>query len=153
MGRTCDRSFVQREVIGDWRFPHSKTIEDMRFMRQILPNIRLEAHTSEKLYFYTVRQNNTSFVYARTFINSYERAEEYQSRYEEACSKYPEYKETLLTKSTTFACGSMRILLKEKKGNSEEYRKMLQFLKKNRKSITALKKLPVKYKLFLIMAR
>ena len=38
---------------------------------------------SEKLYFYTVRQNNTSFVYARTFINSYERAEEYQSRYEE----------------------------------------------------------------------
>jgi len=47
----------------------------------------------------------------------------------------------------------MRILLKEKKGNSEEYRKMLQFLKKNKKSITALKKLPVKYKLFLIMAR
>ena len=151
-GHVTDRLF-KREVIGDCRFPHSKTIEDMRFMRQILPNIRLEAHTSEKLYFYTVRQNNTSFVYARTFINSYERAEEYQSRYEEACSKYPEYKETLLTKSTTFACGSMRILLKEKKGNSEEYRKMLQFLKKNRKSITALKKLPVKYKLFLIMAR
>lgn len=49
-GHVTDRLF-KREVIGDWRFPHSKTIEDMRFMRQILPNIRLEAHTSEKLYF------------------------------------------------------------------------------------------------------
>lgn len=147
-----DRLF-KREVIGDVRFPHSKTIEDMRFMRQILPNIRLEAHTSEKLYFYTVRQDNTSFVYARTFINSYERAEEYQSRYEEACSKYPEYKETLLIKSTTFACGSIRILLKENKKESEEYRKMLQFLKKNKKSIVALKKIPIKYKLFLMVVR
>ena len=148
-GHVTDRLF-KRTVIGDYRFPHSKTIEDMRFMRLILPSINIEAHTNEKLYFYTVRQDNTSFVYARTFINSYERAEEYQSRYEEARSKYPEYKEMLLIKSTTFACGCIRILLKEKKRNSDECQKMVSFLSKYKREIVVQKKLPIKYKLFLL---
>lgn len=151
-GHVTDRLF-RREVIGDNRFPHSKTIEDMRFMRLILSNINMEAHTNEMLYFYTVRQNNTSFVYARTFVNSYERAEEYQSRYIEACVKWPEYKELLLTKSTTFACGSIRILLKENKKNTDEYKKMIQFLKKYKNEILQNKNISIKYKLFVLLVR
>lgn len=148
-GHVTDRLF-RREVIGNVRFSYSKTIEDMIFMRQILPNIGTEAHTSEKLYFYTVRQDNTSFVQARTFVSSYERAKEYQSRYEEACDRYPDYKELLLLKSTTFACGSIRLMIKQHMKNSAEYKEMLGFLKNNKSNIMQLKELPIKYKFFLL---
>lgn len=122
-------------------------------MRLILDNIEKEAHTDEKLYFYTVRNDNTSYVYAKTFVNSYERAEEYQSRYIEAKEHYPSYCDVLLEKSTTFACGTIRILLKKKKRDSVEYRKMKSFLKANRNEIRCLKGLPLKYKIFAMVMR
>lgn len=146
-GHVTDRLF-RRELIGDFRFPISKTIEDTRFIRQLLPNVSCEASTNERLYYYTVREDNTSFRYAKTFINSYERAEEYQSRYEEAIGKHPDYLDILLVKSTTFACGSMRILLSEKKKNSEEYERMKDFLKRHKKEIMHNPGLGIKYKLF-----
>lgn len=43
------------------------------------PRPPLTYHTKEKLYFYTIRENNTSFRYAINHVNAYERAEEYQS--------------------------------------------------------------------------
>lgn len=117
-GHVTDRLF-RRELIGDARFPHSKTIEDMRFMRILLPRIRREVATDEKLFFYTIRPDNTSKVYARTHVNAYERAEEFQSRYEEACERYPQYCPTLLHKSSTFACSAMKTLLLSKKKKSD----------------------------------
>lgn len=147
-GHVTDRLF-KREVIGDVRFPVSKTIEDMRFMRMILNNIHSEAYTSEKLYFYTVREDSTSFVYARSFINACERAKEYQSRYMEAVDKYPEYLDILLQKATTFSCGTMNILKGKRK--SDEYIEMKRFIKLNKHNILALPNLSIKYKLFALL--
>lgn len=75
-----DRIF-RRELVGEARFPNSKTIEDMRFMHLILPRIQREVSTDETLFFYTIRKNNTSKVYARTYMNAYERAVDFQIRY------------------------------------------------------------------------
>lgn len=147
-GHVTDRLF-RRELIGEARFPHSKTIEDMRFMRIILPQIKREVSTDEKLYFYTIREDNTSKVYAKTYINAYERAEEFQSRYIEALEIYPEYCELLLYKSTTFACSAMKLLLHERQKGSADYLKMHDFLKKYKKDILSLEMLDFKYKFFI----
>lgn len=147
-GHVTDRLF-RRELIGDARFPHSKTIEDMRFMRILLPGIRREVATDEKLFFYTIRPDNTSKVYARTFVNAYERAEEFQSRYEEALERYPQYCPVLLYKSSVFACSAMKALLHGKEKKSPEYGKMRDFLKRHKKDILKLEKLDWKYKLFI----
>lgn len=149
-GHVTDRLF-RREIIGDARFPHSKTIEDMRFMRILLPKIKREVATDEKLFFYTIRPDNTSKVYARTHINAYERAEEFQSRYVEALKLHPEYCELLLLKSTIFACSAMKSLKCAKKKETQEYRKMHNFLITYKKDIGALKNLNWKYKLFVFV--
>lgn len=149
-GHVTDRLF-KKSVIGDRRFPVSKSIEDMRFMREILIHIRKEAHTNEKLYYYTVREDNTSFLMARTYVNTYERAEEYQSRYEEAMIKYPEYCDNLLSKATSFGCGAMRKLMEMHMKDSNEYKKMRSFVKKHKKSILSLKGLSMKYKVFVMV--
>lgn len=146
-GHVTDRLF-KRELIGKNRFPQSKTIEDMRFIRLLLPNVTGEAHVNEKLYYYTVRDDNTSFRYAKTFVNSYERAEEYQSRYEEAIEKNPDYLDILLPKATTFACGSMKILRSEHKKDSNEYNRMKAFLKDHKHEILKNKGIAIKYKIF-----
>ena len=149
-GHVTDRLF-RREIIGESRFPHSKTIEDMRFMRLTLPRINREVATDEKLFFYTIRENNTSKVYAKTYVNAYERAEEFQSRYVEALDRYPAYCDLLLRKSTTFACSAMKSLIREKQKKTEEYRKMAAFLKNYRKDILSLKTLSMKHKLFVFI--
>ncbi len=149
-GHVTDRLF-KSNTIGDARFPHSKTIEDMRFMRKILGRIEKEVVTSSKLFFYTVREDNTSFVYAKNHVNSYERAEEYQGRYYEAKDKYPQYMEELLLKSTTFACGTMKILIKQHGKRSREYRKMKAFLHENKASILRLNSLGIRYKVFVAL--
>lgn len=146
-GHVTDRLFC-RELIGDARFPHSRTIEDMRFMRILLPRIRREVVTDEKLFFYTIRADNTSKVYARTYVNAYERAEEFQSRYEEALERYPQYCGTLLYKSAAFACSAMKSLLRMGRMASPEYRKMRAFLKCHKRDIMKLEQLDWKYKVF-----
>lgn len=149
-GHVTDRLF-RREVIGITRFPYSKTIEDMRFMREILPRIKREVSTNEKLFFYTIRENNTSKVYARTYINAYERAEEFQSRYCEALEKYPQYCDLLLCKATSFSCSAMKALLHEKKKNTAEFKKMHAFVKKYKKDILKQGGVHLKYKLFILV--
>lgn len=149
-GHVTDRLF-RREIIGDERFPYSKTIEDMRFMRMLLPRIRREVSTNEKLFFYTIREDNTSKVYARTFVNAYERAIEFQSRYEEALEKYPQYCELLLKKAGSFSCSAMKSLLREKKKETQEYNVLCDFLKKNKKDILKLNDLAFRYKLFVLV--
>lgn len=146
-GHVTDRLF-RRELIGEERFPYSKTIEDMRFMRIILPRIRREVATDEKLYFYTIRENSTSMVYTKTHVNAYERAEEFQSRYMEALDLYPEYCALLLHKSTIFACSAMKSLLFARQKESTDYLKMHSFLKNYKKDILSLKTLNIKHKLF-----
>ena len=142
---------VLGEDIGITRFPYSKTIEDMRFMREILPRIKREVSTNEKLFFYTIRENNTSKVYARTYINAYERAEEFQSRYCEALEKYPQYCDLLLCKATSFSCSAMKALLHEKKKNTAEFKKMHAFVKKYKKDILKQGGVHLKYKLFILV--
>lgn len=149
-GHVTDRLF-RREVIGESRFPYSKTIEDMRFMRTILPNIRREVATDEKLYFYTIRQDNTSKVYARSHINAYERAEEFSSRYIEALDKYPQYCELLLLKAANFSCSAMWALRKEKAQKSDEYRILAGFMKRYKKQILSLKNYKFRYKIFTLI--
>ena len=149
-GHVTDRLF-RRELIGDARFPNSKTIEDMRFMRLILPRIQREVSTDEKLFFYTIREDNTSKVYARTYVNAYERAEEFQSRFIEALEQYPEYCELLLYKSTTFTCSAMKTLRQMKRTKTIEYQKMRKFLKKYKNKILLLNNLNIKYKLFVLV--
>ncbi len=144
-GHVTSRLFT-RDVIGNHRFPNSKTIEDMRFMRLIIPNVRREVSTNEELYFYTIREDNTSFVYARSYVNSYERALEYQDRYYEAIIKFPEYRELLLQKATTFSCGTYRILLKDRT-HKKELLQMKNFLIKNKNQILKALNIGVKYKL------
>lgn len=148
-GHVTDRLF-KREIIGNYNFPYSKTIEDMRFMRLLLPQINSEVSTNERLFFYTIREDNTSFVYARSHVNSYERAEEYQERYLEAVTKYPQYSNLLLYKATTFSCGTIRMLYKDKKKFEKEYSKMYEFLKQNKDAILKLHDLNIKYKLFVL---
>lgn len=150
-GHVTDRLF-RYSLIENYRFPDSKTIEDMRFMRIILPYVRREVFTNEKLYFYTTRQDSTSFVYARNFINSYERAVEYQERYDEAVKKYPEYAELLLQKATTFSCGTYKILLKSRK-DRKNLLELKAFLKKNKRKIMRAKNIGIKYKMFVYMLR
>lgn len=149
-GHVTDRLF-RREIIGDNRFPYSKTIEDMRFMRVLLPKIRREVSTDEKLFFYTIREDNTSKVHARTHVNSYERACEFQSRYVEALDLYPQYTELLLQKAAYFTCSAMLALIREKKMKSEEYIAGKRFLRKYKKNILALKKLRIKFKIFALV--
>lgn len=149
-GHVTDRLF-RREVIGDSRFPHSKTIEDMRFMRILLPRIRREVATNEKLFFYTIRQDNTSMIHAKTYVNSYERAEEFQSRYQESLKLYPQCSQLLLYKSARFACSAMKALSRAKKTKTPEYRKMHEFMKRYKKDILSLKGLAVKYKLYILV--
>lgn len=146
-GHVTDRLFT-RKIIGTHRFPYSKTIEDMRFMRLLLPDVRREVATNEKLFFYTIRENNTSFVYARSYINSYERAVEYQDRYFEAKKKYPDCVQGLLLRATTFSCGTYRLLSKQKKEHIEEYLQIKSFLKENRREILKAKDIGLKYKVF-----
>jgi len=148
-GHVTDRLF-DRDLIKAYRFPHSKTIEDTRFIRQLLPDINGEAFTREKLYFYTAREDNTSNKYARTYISSFERAIEYQSRYEEAIHLFPSYKDLLLQKSTTFSCGCLRILLKSKSKNSSDFEKLVGFLRKYKGEIWKNKTVSWKYKLFIL---
>ncbi len=145
-GHVTDRLF-KREVVGQSRFPYSKTIEDMRFMRSLLPKINKEVSTSEKLYFYTIRDDSTSFVYAKNYVNSYERALEFQDRYQEAKKLYPQYSRLLLCKATTFSCGTIRILWRNRIKYNKEYKKMLKFLKDNKKFIFATREIGIKYKL------
>lgn len=149
-GHVTDRLF-ERKLIGEYRFPNSKTIEDTRFIRQLLQDINGEAFTKEKLYFYTVREDNTSNKYARTYISSFERAMEYQSRYEEAIRLFPSYQDLLLQKSTTFACGCIRILLQTKKKKSNDFEMMAGFLRKYKTQIWKNKSIAWKYKLFVLM--
>lgn len=149
-GHVTDRLF-RKDVIGENRFPESKTIEDMRFMRILLQNIHTEVHTKEKLYFYTIREDNTSFKYADNHVNAYERAEEYQSRFYEAEEKYPYLSEILLVKSVQAGCGAMRLLLKEKLKESVEYKKMQAFMKKNKSRIMRCREIGLKYKAFIII--
>ena len=146
-GHVTDRLF-RREVIGKNKFPYSKTIEDMRFMRLLLPNINKEISTNEKLYFYTIREDNTSHVYSRNHINSYERAIEYQDRYLEAKKYYPQFEKLLLQKATTFSSGTLKMLLKDNKKYSKEYHEMLNFLQSNKADIIATRGLGLKYKIF-----
>lgn len=148
-GHVTDRLF-DRDLIKAYRFPHSKTIEDTRFIRQLLPDINGEAFTREKLYFYTAREDNTSNKYARTYISSFERAIEYQSRYEEAIHLFPSYKDLLLQKSTTFSCGCLRILLKSKSKNSSDFEKLVGFLRKYKGEIWKNNTVSWKYKLFIL---
>ena len=150
-GHVTDRLF-RRRIIGDARFPHSKTIEDMRFMRVILPRIKREVSTNEKLFFYTIRENNTSMVYARTYINAYERAVEFQSRYQEALEKYPQYCKLLLKKASSFSCSAMKALIHEKKQKTQEYIALREFMRKYKKSILMLEDLQLRYKLFVFAA-
>lgn len=145
-GHVTDRLF-KIELIQNVRFPQSKTIEDMRFMREVIPHVDREVVTNEKLYFYTLRENNTSFVYGRNYVSSYERAVEFQSRYYEAREKYPMYQELLLQKATSFACGCYRIL-KHDKIHQEELNVMKHFLKQNKKEILDSKIIKLKYKIF-----
>lgn len=149
-GHVTDRLF-RREVIGDERFPYSKTIEDMRFMRMLLPRINREVSTNEKLFFYTIREDNTSKVYARTFVNAYERAVEFQSRYVEALEKYPKCCELLLKKAASFSCSAMKSLLHEKKKGTKEYSILRDFLKTNKKEILKLDDLAFRFKLFVLV--
>lgn len=149
-GHVTDRLFCA-DIIGGTRFPYSKTIEDMRFMREILPRINREVSTDERLFFYTVRDDNTSKVYARNHINAYERAEEFQSRYCEALEKYPQYCKLLLYKSTSFACSAMKALMQEGKKNTTEYKKMQSFVRKYKRDILKLKGLDFKYKVFVLV--
>lgn len=146
-GHVTDRLFM-RSVIGHNRFPQSKTIEDMRFMRLLLPEIHSEAHTNEKLYFYTMRQGQTSERLGRTYVSSFERAEEYQNRYREAIKSYPEYLDILLPKSVTFACGSMHMMIREGRKDSEEYEVMKSFLKEYKREILRNRSISIKYKFF-----
>ena len=149
-GHVTDRLF-RREVIGDSRFPCSKTIEDMRFMRILLPKIRREVATDEKLFFYTIRQDSTSMIHAKTYVNSYERAEEYQSRYRESLELHPECSRLLLYKSVRFACGAMKALILTNGIKSPEYQKMRDFMKRYKKEILSLRELAVKYRLFVLV--
>lgn len=87
-------------------------------MRLILPGVKQEVATNEKLYFYTIRPDNTSKIYARTYINAYERAEEFQSRYVEATMLYPQFCDILLYKATIFSCNAMKALIGERKRNT-----------------------------------
>ena len=149
-GHVTDRLF-DRKLIKEHRFPYSKTIEDTRFIRQLLPDINGEAFTKEKLYFYTTRENNTSNRYARTYISSIERAVEYQSRYEEAIQFFPAYQDLLLQKSTTFACGCLKILLTSKQKNTTDFKKIAGFLRKYKAEIWKNKSISWKYKLFVLI--
>ena len=149
-GHVTNRLF-RKEVIGEQRFPHSKTIEDMRFMRLILPQIRKEVSTDEKLFFYTIRENNASKVHARTHINSYERACEFQSRYIEALELYPQYIDLLLKKATYFTCSAMGTLLKLKMKKTEEFLVGKSFLHKYKRNILCLKGLQLKFKIFVFI--
>lgn len=146
-GHVTDRLFT-RGIIGGHRFPHSKTIEDMRFMRLIIPDVRREVSTNEKLFFYTIREDNTSFVYARNHVNSYERAVEFQDRYYEAREEHPDCAPLLLQKATTFSCGSYRILLRDSRGHEKELLQLKEFLKKNKRRILAAPHIGLKYKMF-----
>ena len=149
-GHVTDRLF-RRNIIGDARFPYSRTIEDMRFMRIILPRVNRGVSTNEKLFFYTIRENNTSIVYARNYINAYERAEEFQNRYCEALEKYPQYCELLLCKATSFSCSAMKALLREKKKDTMEFKKMHAFVKKYKSDILKQGGVQLKYKLFILV--
>lgn len=149
-GHVTDRLF-RREIIGKNRFPYSKTIEDMRFMRLILPQVRREVSTDEKLFFYTIRENNTSKVYARSHVNAYERACEFQSRYIEAKELYPQYTELLLKKAAYFTCSAMRTLLKGKKKKTEEYATGKKFLHSYKWDILKLKGVEIKFKIFILV--
>lgn len=150
-GHVTDRLF-RREVIGDNRFPQSKTIEDMRFMRMLLPRIRREVSTDEKLFFYTIRGDNASILHTRSHISAYERAAEFSSRYVEALDKYPQYCELLLTKAASHSCSAMKSLINEKKTGSDEYINLRSFLKKYKKDILQLSNLKIRYKMFILMA-
>lgn len=149
-GHVTDRLF-RRELIGDERFPHSKTIEDMRFIRLILPKIKKEVSTDEKLFFYTIREDNASKVHARSHVNAYERACEFQSRYAESLVLYPQYSDLLLNKATYFTCSAMLALLKAKKKKTEEYIEGKQFLQMHKRSILSLDKLKYRFKVFVLL--
>lgn len=149
-GHVTDRLF-SRSVIGNNRFPKSKTIEDMRFMRTLLQFINSEVHTKEKLYFYTIREDNTSFRYATNHVNAYERAEEYQDRYKEAIVRYPDLADILLVKGVQAGCGAMHILFKQKMTDSTEYKRMKSFMHQNKAKILKSQDIGIKYKMFVLM--
>jgi len=151
VGSHVTNRLFRRDVIGKHRFPHSRTIEDMRFMRLILPNIHREVHTSEKLYFYTIRYDSASYVYAKSYINSYERACEYQDRYLEARVKYPHMQDLLLYKATKFSCSSWVRILKKICKNIKEFKNVNQFLVAYKKEIMKVKNLNLPYKLFVLL--
>lgn len=143
-GHVTDRLF-KREIIGNNRFPHSKTIEDTRFMRMILPFVSREVSTTQKLYFYMVRDDNTSNVYARGFTNAYERAIEFWDRYENE-EVSDSVKRLIIKKATSFSVGTLRALIKLNKRDCPEWIEVKDLIKKYKGIICSDKGIPGKYR-------
>ena len=137
-----DRLF-RREVIGEIRFPQSKTIEDMGFMRELVQQRHLtEVYTPEQLYIYNNRDDNTSHMSGRTFVNSYERAIEFQNRLQIARAECADAVDDVLKQATFFSCSSWTKLIRYKKAHKDKRTKMIKFLKENRRAIQANRKIP-----------
>jgi len=142
-----DRLF-RKSVIGNHRFPYSKCIEDMKFMRTILPYIKGEISTSEKLFVYYNRPDNTSNLMAKTHINSYERAIEFHERYAYALLYCPNAVDLVLSKAVMQGSGSLKIMWKDREKLNDEFNNIVTFFKNNIKPILSNKQLSYKYKIF-----
>ncbi len=102
-----DRLF-KKSAIENIRFPKSKTIEDMGFMRQLIEKSDVdEIYIQEPLFIYNNRADNTSHLFAKNHINSYERAIEFQKRYYFAQKNNLDNTLEILKQATFFSCSAL----------------------------------------------
>ncbi len=147
-----DRLF-RRDVIGNNRFPYSKTIEDMGFMRQLVESNKLdEIYIQEPLFIYNNRLDNTSHIFARNHVNSYERAIEFQYRYFYVKEHKLNNIFEVLKPAAFFSCSSL-FKMRWKKSLREERLILKSFIKENHKDIKKIKNNDLRVKIILYLYR
>lgn len=145
-----DRLF-ESSIIKNLQFPKSKTIEDMGFMRFLVEAKDVsEIYTLEPLFIYNNRLDNTSHLAAKGYINSYERAIEFQKRYKIAILKEIKTSDDILKQAIFFTCSSL-MKMRYKKSLAGERDRLKTFLKDNMKQIKQLSNLDIKIKIVLLI--
>lgn len=142
----------KRELFDGIRFPYSRSVEDMRLFTKIIERVQSIVKSEWELYHYTIHENNTSFIYAKTPSSSLDRSEAILERYQLVEKICPEKLPIIVMKSVTFGLGGIGMISKKDKDKyNVQTQKIIEFYKMHFEEIQENNKLDFGRKLAVLL--